>query len=405
MALNKIKDSLHLNSMYLFGSIAMQSILGFLFWGIAARLLPEEIVGKGSEFVSVATYLSILGLLGMNHSIIYFLPKTQTPNKLINTYFTLPIIISTGIAIGVSFIGGYHIGWLIGLTVLTTIYAQLQGVFVALRKSSYAFFKSLLFVGPRLPLIVIVATFGMSGLLFSWTVAVAIASGVSLFFFLPKLLKGYTPKIALDLESIRSTWKYSSGMYLSHLFAFAPTYILPVMVTRILGAESNAYFYIAWMVAVILFSVSTCISQALFAEVSNTLNSLRSNFSKAVRLTGFLTVVGILLVFLFGEKILALFGPNYAIHSTTLLKVLALSSIPVGVVYIYTAVLRALNKIRELVIVWAVLAVSTLMGSYYTLPALGIISIGYVWALTSTGLAIYVIISLIKRHKINWRFI
>jgi len=48
---------------------------------------------------------------------------------------------------------------------------------------------------------------------------------------------------------------FSFANYIAALLWFATTFILPLMVVNLIGAEANAYFYIAWAMATVLFAV------------------------------------------------------------------------------------------------------------------------------------------------------
>jgi len=414
MDLKSIKSPLHINSSFLLVSIIVQSLLGFAFWGLATRFFSEEIIGYSSAIISAATYLTILGLMGMNFSIVYFLPKSKNPNNLINTSLTVPILISISIA-GVFLLGIKTFSpalsfitsntpftiCFIGLVALSTLYAQLQGVFVAKRQTKYAFFKSIIFTGLRIPLLYVIAHLGLSslGIVLNWTLSVLIAVAICLIIFLPKIQSSYKVLPNIDKKELKGTWKYNWASYTSNLMAFAPVYILPMLVVNLKGPEENAYFYITWMVATILFGISASASQSLFAESIADSKALISNVRKTAKYIALLTTIGLVILFLGGQKILAIFGESYVINSLSLLKILAVSSIPVGVVYIYTSILRVTNRMKELIIVWTALAIGILVSSFKLLPIYGIQGIGYAWIASYSALAIYSIISMKKRYE------
>jgi len=92
-----------------------------------------------------------------------------------------------------------------------------------------------------------------------------------------------------------------------------------------------------------------------------------------------------------GKWLLLVFGHGYSLNALSLLWVLCLSSLPLGVNYIYTTILRVTGRITELIIIWAFIAISALVASYLILPLTGIIGIGYAWLGAQLIVAIYVL--------------
>ena len=90
----KLKDPLYRNSLFLLGSTAATAALGFFYWLIVARIYSAGDVGYGSAAISAMTLLGSLGLVGVNHTIIRYLPSFQKPIRLINTSLTLTILLS-----------------------------------------------------------------------------------------------------------------------------------------------------------------------------------------------------------------------------------------------------------------------------------------------------------------------
>src|ERR1700724_2868414 len=87
--------------------------------------------------------------------------------------------------------------------------------------------------------------------------------------------------------------------------------LLPVLVVARLGAGSNAYFYITWMIGSVFFMVSPSVSNALFAESVRAGSGLRATVGKALRVTSFLLAPAIVVMVAGGKLILGIFGHAY----------------------------------------------------------------------------------------------
>src|SRR4030042_2787394 len=169
--------------------------------------------------------------------------------------------------------------------------------------------------------------------------------------------------------------------------------VLPIMVVNLLGAEQNAYFYIAWTIATLLPAIPYSISMSLFAEGSNFEDKLRENVIKSLKLTFMLLIPAVVLTVLVGKWRLLAFGQSYSTNALHLLWILAISSLPMAINYIYTSILQVTNRIKELVVIWGFIAIAVLVVSYLVMPTTGIMAIGYAWLGVHCVVAIYVIVS------------
>jgi O-antigen/teichoic acid export membrane protein len=155
--------------------------------------------------------------------------------------------------------------------------------------------------------------------------------------------------------------------------------LVPLLVVNVLGAEANAYFYIAWMIANLLFSIPASMSYILFSEGSANNGAMKANIALNYKACFALLIPGITVVFLLGQWILGIFGAAYAENSVQLLRVLALSVLPLIVVDTQTAIYRVTKRMGRLIIVWGTIAAVTLAGGYMLMPVYGILGIGYAW--------------------------
>jgi len=396
---------LYANALYLMLSTAVTSLCGFFFWLIVARFYSEAVVGYSSAIISALNLLAVLSLVGFNISLVRFLPRADNPRKMINTCFTLSGIVSllaaaiflAGLGVwspALSFVRENAIFCLAFLffAVLWTLSPLINSAFLAKRRAGFTLSKDTIFSLLKLPLpVLFVLYFQTFGVVVSWGIALAVALAVAILFFLPRVQDGYRPVPALDLGVFKKLWRYSSGNYLVNLLLVAPAFLLPLMVVNLLGAEQNAYFYIAWMMATLLFAIPAAASSSLFAEGSHFEDRLRENVVKSLKSTFLLLVPAAILLAAAGKWLLIVFGHGYSLNALPLLWVLCLSSLPRGINYIYTGILRVTGRITELIIIWGFVAIGVLVVSYLLLPLTGIIGIGYAWLGAQLIVAIYIL--------------
>ena len=380
--------------------------LGFVFWMVVARFYTEAEVGLGAAIISAISLLALLSTLGLNVALIRFLPKAEKPVDMINTCLTLSGIVSLVVA-GI-FIAGLHLwspalGFIrenaifsiafVFFTLFWTLSGVMDFIFIARRRADFVLSKNTIFSLLKIPLPILLVLFFYSfGIISSWGLAIGVALAISLFLFLPRVQNRYKPLPRINLGIIKNMWRYSAGSYLAGLFGSASTLILPIMVLNLLGAEQNAYFYVAWMIAGLLFVIPGAVSQSLFAEGSHFEAPLGVNVRRSYKFIFLLLIPAIILLLLLGKWLLLLFGVSYSANALMLLWILAVSGIFVGVNSVYMTILRVQGRIRELMIIAGFVMFAVLLGSYLITPATGIIGVGYTWIGAQGLVSIYVAI-------------
>jgi len=386
---------LYRNSLYLITNIALTSLLGFFFWLIVAKLYSDVEVGYSSAIISALNLLALLSGLGFGTSIIRFLPGSDKQNNLINTVFSFSGI--TGIAVAVIFLLGVNI-WapdikfinnnivfiltFVAIAPMAIISLLCNSVFISGRKSVFTLFKD---VGASVIKIILALGFAFNfhsfGIVASWGLALSAGIAVSFWIFIPRIYAVYKPRINIDTGLIKKMWSYSGKSYISALLYNAPIQILPLMVLGIAGVQSNAYYYIAWMIANLLFAVPAAISHSLFAELTNFPNSItvKRNLVRSLKFVYLIVGPALMVVLIASQWLLGAFGQAYVDNGLLLLRILALTSLFMAFSFIYSSLLQALDRMNELIIFRVLSTVLILSVSYFILPYTGIIGIGYVW--------------------------
>jgi len=404
----QIKSPLYRNSLFLMANFMVTFGLAAVFWLVVARFYTEADVGLSAAIISAISLVALISRLGFDSALIRFLPKAEKPVDMINSCFTfsgITALILTGI-----FIVGLDL-WSPALSFIResalfslafaffalcwTLSRLIDFTFIARRRAEFALTKNMVFSLLRILLpIVLVLFFHAFGIVASWGIAIGVAIAISLFFFMPRVQNPYKPAPKINLGTIKYIWRYSAGNYFANLLEAAPTLVLPVMILNLLGAEQNAYFYIAWMIALFLFSIPMAVSQSLFVEGSHFEDELGVNVRKSIRFIFLILIPAIILLFLLGKWLLLLFGEGYSMNALTLLWILGISGIPVGVNSVYMSILRVTGRIRELVIISGFITITVLLASYLIAPTTGIVGIGYIWIAAQGIVTLYVLLAI-----------
>ena len=403
-----IATPLYANAFYLMIETATSSIIGFFFWIVVARFYTDIEVGYSSAIISAITFLGYLCLFGFNLTLIRFLSEARKPQDFINSCFTISgiasLIAATIFVAGIdfwspaiSFIKQNTIFYLIfvAFTMLATLSHLVDSTFIAKRRAGFVLLKHSIHSLIKLPLpILLVLFFHSFGIVASWGIALGIALVISFFVFLPRIQLLYKPIPTLNLSPLKNMVQYSGGNYLANILSSLPTIVLPLMVVNILGPDHNAYFFIAWTISSILYAIPGAVSRSLFAEGSHANENFSKNITKSIKFTYLLLIPAVLVLILAGKWILLAFGQSYSSNALKLLWFLSLSGIPIGIVSIYTTILRVLHKINEVIRIQAFEATAILVASYLIIPSSGINGIGYIWLGVHGLIAVYVLLSL-----------
>lgn len=415
----QLRDPLYGNALYLAINSATIALVGLLFWLVAARLYADEDVGLASAAISATMLLALLSTMGLDYGIIRFLPSSgEGSNAMINSCLTIAGLAS--IIITLIFIAGLGF-WssallflrqdpvflypFIAFTVASTLSMLLERTFVAKRRASFILAQGLIFNLLRLTLVILLAVFFAAfGIFASWGIGAMVALVIGILLFLPRAHGGYRPSPAIRRKVVDKMVHFSVANYIAALLWFAPTFILPLMVVNLVGAEANAYFYIAWAIANVLFAIPLGASFSLFAAGSYEEQRLIWDTRRSLNLSFFLLIPAIVLIFLIGDKLLILFAPAYEENATKLLWILAVSAVPVCVNVVYFGVKRVEMKMKSVIVFTAFIAIGTLALSRVLLPQMGIVGAGVAW-LSSQGAVALVIIagSGYKRLASRWR--
>jgi O-antigen/teichoic acid export membrane protein len=382
-------DSLLGNSLFLIGSIFITSLFGFIFWIVASRMYTPYDVGISSTVISSMNLLVIFGQLGFNISLIKFLPNSDN-NNLINSCLIVSLIVTFIISYifilnlintpDFNFLKDSFIFILIFIifSEITMISRLLSTIFISKRVSILVLEKESIFGFLKIPLLPLLIVFGSMGVFLSWGLA-TIVSVIFGFILLLRIIPEYQFHLKVSKEIITKIFSFSFWNYIAWILNNLPTFLLPLIITLILNPIFTAYFYITWTIGSILFSISIQSSQSLFAEGAINGKNLIKGIKKLTKLLFLLLVPGIIFVLLFGNKILSIFGSEYAQNGLILLNILAISALPNSINMVYTTIKRITGENFHIIVINGIIAIVTIIGSIALLPSMYLIGVGIAW--------------------------
>lgn len=403
----KINSLLHIplysNAVYLMLANITNSLLGFVFWIIAARLYTTETVGVASAIISSAALLEMISVMGFNYGLIRYIKSSEKPVVLINSSFTLTGLLSLVVA-GIFIIGigawsphldiirenpVYMIAFLFYVPILV-LDDLTDTVMIGERRAGFTFIHSIIFNILRIVLLILLMFYSQSfGIFGSWSVSTFIALLIALLLLLPRAQPSYHFYLRVNKKAVSEILRFSFLSYLGDLFWNVPNLILPIIVVNLIGAVGNAFFFMAWSISSTLTIILQAIAMSLLTEGTYDEAKLRNHVRRSIKMLVLLLVPAAAVIWLLANKILEFYGDLYAKNGTTLLHWLIIAAFPLAINTIYFSVKRVQKDMRPIILLSVFMAGNVVLAAYLLLPRLGINGIGIAWLAGQTITAFY----------------
>src|SRR5207249_811691 len=318
---DQVKSPLYRNAIFIMLTSVISSGLGFFFWLIVANKYAKEDLGAAVTLFQTLGFIGALGNLGIGIGLIRYMGETEDKGKMINA----------------------------GLTLCGVVTLALCLLFLVL-----------------LP--VILAVLG--------------------FVLLPRTLSGYRPKPDFQFRATRPILRFSLGNYVAIAIGSAGALLPTPLIYGVLGPydgpKNAAYFYVALIVASLLYIIPGAAFTSFYAEASQTNTDRRRGERQAILFSLLLLIPAIAGMWLFSDWMLRLFGdPTYADEAVTPLRILTVASIPAFLNGILGTRVRVRKRSLPLIIAATIATAITLGLGWFLLqnPDLGIDGLAYAYVI------------------------
>ena len=400
-----LRTPLYRNGYALVLNVAGTSLLGVLYWIIAARLYTTQAVGINAAAISTMTFLATAARLYLDGALMRFLPRSgATATRLIQSSYLVGGLAAA--IVGTVFILGIHwwapsleflhsspsltIGFIF-TTIAACIFAQQDGVLIGLRQAQWVPVENTLFAFAKILLLVALARpIPEYGIFASWAIPLVIAIlPVNLLIFgklLPKHIReNVAPEAGIGRAEIM---QYALGLYAGYIFYAASSRLLPLLVLQLAGSNIAAFFTLPWMIVTSLQLIIPSMMGSLTVEASREQSKLVKYSRQAFAQTARLLIPVVLFLVGAAPYLLQLFGKSYASEASTLLRLLSLATLPQIVIGLYLAISRIRRSAGSVVAVQASMFVISLTLSYFSLNTFGITGVGIAWLISQTIMAL-----------------
>jgi O-antigen/teichoic acid export membrane protein len=353
-----------INAAALVGTTVVTSVLGFAYWWLAARRFPPEAVGVASASISAMVLLGGFCVLGFGTLLITELPRQ--PGRAASLISSSLVVVGVvGEVVGFAFAivapftsaGFKELGAsLVNMTLfasgvsLTAMAVVLDQALIGLLHGKLQFGRNTFFAIAKL-----VALFGLSflssgkaGILIyaTWAMGIVISLAALTAHLLHK--GGWPGRNYLPRWSVmRKLGGAALQHHILNMTLQAPVLMLPLLVTALLSATMNAWFYVSWMLVSFVFLIPNTLTIVLHAMNSAQQSTLthKARVTLAVGLATSLLANCVLQVA--AKQVLSLFGPSYAQEAAGVLRILLLAAFPLNIKYHYIAICRIQDRIKR----------------------------------------------------------
>jgi len=228
----------------------------------------------------------------------------------------------------------------VGFSAMTLVLDQ---ALIGLLKGGLQFWRNAFFAVLKLAALLVVAFWpsnqvGMK-IYATWMVSSAFSLALVAFILLAKKNgKGinYWPQWRL----LRTLGSSAVQHHMLNLTLQAPTQLLPVLVTFLLSARTNAWFYVAWMIASFIFIVPGALTTVLHATNSAQQTTLGRKARLTIGVAMLIALAANLILQIGTTQVLGLFGKTYASQAAWCLRILILAAFPLTIKNHYISVCR-----------------------------------------------------------------
>jgi len=397
------RNPLYRSSYALVTNTVGTTVVGVVYWAVAAHLYSRPDVGRNSALISALILLSSFAQLNLVNTLPRFAPRAgRSAGKLIVYSYAASCIAALAVSLAFvlvlprlsrqwyflqsspllafAFVLG-SVGW--------GVFALQDSALVSLRRPAMVPAENFVYGIAKLLLLFLIAGLVPStGIFVSWVIPLAITvPGVNWLVFRRYLRRLDVRQDASDVSG-REVVGYASVDYLGSVLSQAYGNLLPLLVLSVFGAAANGAFYLAWTIAAGLGLVAINFGMALLAEGTAAPDRLAELTRGMMARCLLITVLGAAFLLCAARPVLDVYGPAYTSSGASLLRLLALGAVPNSIVIMSFALDRIAGRVGRAALIRLALTCLVLGGSWILAKRYGIDGIALAWDGANTLVAV-----------------
>src|SRR5262245_10099393 len=395
------------NGYSLIASTGITSILGLIYWLLAAHLYSVAEVGVNSALISTMIAVGGIAQLNLGSVLARFLPaagRASAQRLILVTYAAgmvaalfCCLVLFLGIhawAPSLSALTAHPLlpVWYTAATMIWTVFSLQDGALAGLRKAIWVPIENTVFALVKIGLLLVLADseWRAWGPFASWPLPLlgAVLPVNLLIFYRLIPPREVADTLKRTILETRLFVRYFVADFLGTSLLMAAIGLAPILVLERIGAEGNAVFYLTWTIAYSLYLVSKSMGISLVAEGAADPWRSRALAAGPLAHTVILLVIAVAVIVVIAPLIVQLFGPSYAADGVGLLRLLCLSALPFGLTSMFLGLARVEGRLTAIVVVQAALTLLVLGLGIPLLDAMGTIGMGIAWLIAQTAIAL-----------------
>lgn len=384
------RDPLYRNSYLLMLNTMVITGSGFVFWLIAARLVPPEGIGLATAAVSAMVLLSMVAKLGFDVSFMRHLPTMESAkaHRLINTAFTLSgavavvgaLVFAAGTPIWSPALDvlRHNTTYLVGFAALTLVWTHgtlLDSLFTARRRAEFVLYKNTVHSVLKIVALLALAAIGAAGVVLGWTASMLVALAVAMVLWLRRADQGFVPRIRVHGGALKGVIATSFANYAVSFILALPPALGSLIILHRFGAAAAGYFYVLWMFGSVAMAAPQMLGQSALVEMSHRSSAKGMPMGRSLLISGIVTTG----VFFAGIVLLPFFGEYYTREGLLPLLPFSLAAVPGVLIYSSLAKMRAVGRHVPLVLTSILLVTAFAIGTFAIPEQWGVAQVGWVW--------------------------
>lgn len=338
---------------------AITSVLGMVFWLVAARLYSHVEIGRDSALILAMIELSTLCQLNLDNGIVRFLPDLgRRSRRALGAAYGLTgalalvvgsvfVLVAPQASDELAFLGdntSLEVGFVAAL-VLWGVFALQDAALTATRRASWVPLENGLFGVLKIVALPLLLVAGIGhGVFAAWALPMALlVVPVNVLLFkraIPDHVIGEERESSVSRLGIRRVVRFLAQDYVASIFTRATMTLLPLLVIAILGPKASAYFSIPFMIMVAFDSLAYSACTSLVVEATLAGEHLQALTRLIVRRVLALIVPAGVALIVAAPLVLLPFGHAYEEQGTTVLRLLLCASLLRPGIALFSAVCR-----------------------------------------------------------------
>ena len=340
---------------------AGSSVLGFIYWWVAARFFSLEAVGLMAAAISAMSLIALVAQVGLGTILIR---ESSVQQEKAPGLIAAALIVSAALAAALGFLflmcaraSSLDLGEITrpGLSALcfvlgccaTCVAAVLNNAFVGLLRGSLQMHHTVAFAALKLVFLAALAVAAgaqaSEGAIFAtWAVGQAICSFLFIF-FLRSFNHGAWPNP--NFSELRRLIPASFSYHFLDLVIQIPSLGMPFLVTVVLSPEVNAAFNAGWMMLRVTYLLPVALATMIFAMGRTEHDAYVARVRLSIALSAAAACAIALLFGVFSDLLLSIFNKEYPAIASDSLRVLSFSYFPVSIAVYYLTIKRVNREV------------------------------------------------------------